>query len=183
MVLSSTEVEYVGATHATQEALWLRQMLLDLGIHQPDLTRIWCNNWSSIALSTNPSSYACTKHIAIQHHFMCDTITCGLICLSWIPMEKQVADILTKDLGRMKHECFCMSMGLVSWLRGGVEHEWLTWVTTSQLCHTWIAVQIIVNIEVPPQKDGIIRCPDFSLSHLPKLTLVDWLRLAFSPNV
>ena len=119
--LSSTEVEYIGATHATQEALWLRQMLFDLGIHQSDPTRIWCDNQSSIALSLNPGSYARTKHIAVRHHFVCDTITCSLIQLSWIPSEKQVADILTKDLGRTKHECFCLSMGLVSQLRGGVE--------------------------------------------------------------
>src|SRR5260221_14731909 len=63
--LSSTEAEYVGATCATQEALWLRQMLFDLGIHQSDPTRVWCDNQSSIALSSNPGSYARTKHIAI----------------------------------------------------------------------------------------------------------------------
>ena len=117
-----TEAEYVRATHATQEALWLRQMLFDLGIHQSDPTTIWCDNQSSIALSSNPGSYTHTKHIAIQHHFVHNTIACGLIHLSWIPTEKQVTDILTKDLGRIKHECFCMSMGLVSQLRGGVEH-------------------------------------------------------------
>jgi len=121
--LSSTEAEYVGATRATQEALWLRQMLSDLGSHQSDPTTIWCDNQSSIALSSNPGSYARTKHIAVQHHFMCDTIAHGLIHLSWIPTEKQVADILTKDLGRIKHERFCSSMGLVSRLRGGVERE------------------------------------------------------------
>ena len=49
---------------------------------------------------------------------------------------------------------------------GGVERKWLTWVTTSQSRHAWIAVRIIVNIEMPPQKDGIIGCPDFSLSRL-----------------
>src|SRR5258708_1239649 len=69
--LSSTEAEYVGATHVTQEALWLRQMLFNLGIHQSDLTTIWCDNQSSIALSSNPSSYACTKHIAIVSRETC----------------------------------------------------------------------------------------------------------------
>ena len=121
--LSSTEVEYVRATCATQEALWLRQMLFDLGIHQSDPTRVWCDNQSSITLSSNPSSYAHTKHIAIRHHFVHDTIARSLIQLSWIPSEKQVADILTKDLGRTKHEHFCLSMGLVSRLRGGVERK------------------------------------------------------------
>src|SRR5258708_27584540 len=50
----------------------LRQMLFNLGIHQSDPTTIWCDNQSSITLSLNPSSYTCTKHIAIQHHFIHD---------------------------------------------------------------------------------------------------------------
>jgi len=63
--LSSMEAKYVGATQATQEAMWLRQMLSDLGILQTNPTRIWCDNQSTIALSSNPGSYACTKHIAV----------------------------------------------------------------------------------------------------------------------
>ena len=63
--LSSMEAKYVGATRATQEAMWLRQMLSDLGILQTNPTRIWCDNQSTIALSSNPGSYACTKHIAV----------------------------------------------------------------------------------------------------------------------
>src|SRR5260370_20073545 len=64
--LSSMEAEYVSATCATQEAMWLRQMLSDLGTPQPDSTRIWCDNQSAIALSSNPVSYMHTRHITIH---------------------------------------------------------------------------------------------------------------------
>ena len=119
--LSSMEAEYVGATQATQEAMWLRQMLSDLDILQTNPTRIWCNNQSTIALSSNLGSYARTKHIAVRHHFVRNAITCGHISLAWIPTERQTADILTKSLGKIRHEQFCTSMGLVPKLRGGVE--------------------------------------------------------------
>src|SRR5260221_12277438 len=72
--LSSTKAEYVGATRATQEALWLRQMLSDLGSHQSNPTTIWCHNQISIPLSSKPSSYSSTKQIAIRHQFMPDTL-------------------------------------------------------------------------------------------------------------
>ncbi|KAJ0948333.1 putative RNA-directed DNA polymerase [Helianthus annuus] len=54
VALSSTEVEYIIATGATSQAIWLRRILEDLGLEQEEPTMIYCDNKSSINLSKNP---------------------------------------------------------------------------------------------------------------------------------
>ena len=48
--LSSAEAEYRGAVEANKEAMWLRQMLSEFGLHQQRPTTLWCDNQSAIQL-------------------------------------------------------------------------------------------------------------------------------------
>ena len=41
IALSSIEVEYQATVNASQEALWLRQILLEFGFQQQHLTSLW----------------------------------------------------------------------------------------------------------------------------------------------
>ena len=52
--LSSTEEKYRAAVNATQEALWLRQILSKFGFKQQQPTPLWCNNQSAIKISKYP---------------------------------------------------------------------------------------------------------------------------------
>jgi hypothetical protein len=124
--LSSTEAEYISSTRAAQEAIWLRNILTDLGLKLDQPTTIWCDNQSAIALATNATDTAThMKHIDIWHHFICDTVATKQINIKWCPTEDQAADVLTKALPRVKHEHFIQLLGMVPRLRGGIE-------TTSQ---------------------------------------------------
>lgn len=49
--LRSTEAEYMVASQAACEAIWMRKMLVGLVSQQRDLTLIYCDNQSCIKLS------------------------------------------------------------------------------------------------------------------------------------
>lgn len=56
VALSSTEAEYIAASGATCEAIWLRRVLEELGFKQEEPTVIYCDNKSAIDLSKNRRS-------------------------------------------------------------------------------------------------------------------------------
>ena len=70
LALSSTKVEYRATVNASQEALWLRQILSDFGFEQHQPTALWCDNQSSIKLAKDPVLHQCSKHIELHMHFI-----------------------------------------------------------------------------------------------------------------
>ncbi|KAG6538568.1 hypothetical protein ZIOFF_003692 [Zingiber officinale] len=67
---SSAEAEYISASVATSQAIWLRRILADLGHHQIEGTVLYCDNKSAIAMAKNPVHHNRTRHIALKHHFI-----------------------------------------------------------------------------------------------------------------
>eukprot|EP00253_Pinus_taeda_P013435 PITA_13435 len=64
VALSTTEVEYMAATHARKEAVWLQRMCSSMGLVQGAI-RIDCNNQSEIFLAKNPAYHSKTKNIDV----------------------------------------------------------------------------------------------------------------------
>ena len=50
IALLSTEAEYVGATPAVQEIIWLRDLLCELGITNTSPTALNMDNWGVVSL-------------------------------------------------------------------------------------------------------------------------------------
>jgi hypothetical protein len=113
VALSSAEAEYMAASQASCEAIWLRKMLVGLFGQEMAPTLIHCDNQSCIKLSENPVFHDRSKHIEIRYHFIRDQVQRGAVQLQYIPTDDQVADILTKALPRGKHVFFRDKMGLV----------------------------------------------------------------------
>lgn len=114
VALSSTEAEYVGIARAGQEVLWMRKLLLEIGElanGAPILTL--ADNQGSMALARNPGDHPRTKHIAIKYHFCRELVASKVMDLRYVPTESMTADILTKGLGRVKHELFVGQMGVL----------------------------------------------------------------------
>jgi hypothetical protein len=95
--LSTTEAEYIAASLACTQVLWMKQTLKDFGLSY-STTTIYCDNTSAINLSKNPIQHSRTKHIEIRHHFLRDHVLKGNIALNFIPTNAQHADIFTKPL-------------------------------------------------------------------------------------
>jgi hypothetical protein len=112
VALSSTEAEYVAATEAAKEAIWLRGLLEELGFPQEQPTTLFCDNQSAIALVENPVMHDRTKHIKRKMHFVRDAAAQGDIKLEYCPTQLHLADILTKGLPTEAHHQLNKLLGL-----------------------------------------------------------------------
>ncbi|GKD22361.1 hypothetical protein Tco_1224064 [Tanacetum coccineum] len=94
--ISTTKAKYVSAEKASQQALWMKQALIDYDVRLDDVP-IMCNNKGAIDLSKNTVQHS-RKHIEIRHHFLCDNVQKGHISIEKVPSIDNIADILTKPL-------------------------------------------------------------------------------------
>eukprot|EP00253_Pinus_taeda_P016688 PITA_16688 len=112
VALSSAEAEYMAASLAACEAIWMRKILVGLFGSHLDPTVIYCDNQSCIKLSVNPVFHDRSKHIDIRYHHIRDCVQRRIMLLSYIPTEDQDVDILTKALTRSKFEYHRGRMGV-----------------------------------------------------------------------
>jgi len=111
---STVEAEYMAATAAVKEAMWLRGLLMELGTPQIDPTDIMEDNQGCIAVSNNPCHTSRVKHIDIQYHFTREKVRRGLVELIYTPTVDQTADVLTKPLPKSSFIVHRVAMGLVA---------------------------------------------------------------------
>lgn len=110
--LSTTEAEYVAASAAACQCLWLRKLMNDCGLECKEASEIWCDNKSTIAIAKNPMHHGRTKHMDIKFHFIRNLISEGVIVLKHCSTDEQQADILTKPLSVQKHNQLRAQMGV-----------------------------------------------------------------------
>lgn len=106
VALSTTEAEYIIASMAFCEAIWLRKLFSELFGFTLDTTVILCDNQSGIHLLENPIFHDRSKHIDINYHYIRDMVQQGAIRLQHISTDEQVANILTKLLWKVKFLTF-----------------------------------------------------------------------------
>ena len=112
VALSTSEAEYVSVSAATQEVVWLRRLLTDIQAIPEGPTVIMEDNQGAIGIAKNPIQHARTKHIDIRYHYVREALQQGIICLSYCPTDKQLADLLTKGLPRERFEVLRKAMGM-----------------------------------------------------------------------
>jgi len=108
---STTEAEYIAASTAVKEALWLRQVAGDL--HLSNMTiPIKADNQSAIKLLKNPVSSMRSKHIDVAYHFARERVARKEVTFHYINTEQMIADVLTKPVNSVKLEICCKGMGV-----------------------------------------------------------------------
>eukprot|EP00253_Pinus_taeda_P028962 PITA_28962 len=112
IALSTAEAEYVVATAATCQAVWMRRMLRSLCEGQVKATVIFCDNSSAIALSKNSVFHKKTKHIDTKFQYIRELVNNGKIVLQHCRTQGQVADVLTKPLGQKSFEFLRKCLGM-----------------------------------------------------------------------
>ena len=111
--LSTTESEYIAATHAAKEALWLRSLITQLFKLDLAPTVLFCDNQSAIELTKDHQYHARTKHIDIRYHFIRWIVEQGSLKITYCPTDKMIADALTKALPSAKVKHFAARLGLL----------------------------------------------------------------------
>ena len=111
VTLSTAEAEYIAATYAAKEAIWLREFISKIYEPQGPMT-LHSDSQSTIALPHNEQFHARTKHINIRFHFIRYVIEAGKITIDYCPTDDMVADTLTKALPSAKAKHFASALGL-----------------------------------------------------------------------
>ncbi|GJT16570.1 retrovirus-related pol polyprotein from transposon TNT 1-94 [Tanacetum coccineum] len=112
LAISTTEAEYVSARKACQQALWMKQALIDYDVRLNDVP-IMCDNKGTIDFSKNPMQHSRTKHIEIRHHFLRDNVQKEHILIEKVSSVDNIADILTKPLKRESFNYLHLGLGMM----------------------------------------------------------------------
>jgi hypothetical protein len=109
---STAEAEFRAMAHGICEILWLKILLLELGLFQTRPMILYCDNKAALDIAHNPVQHSRTKHIEIDRHFIKEKLDKREICMPFVRSSSQLADILTKGLGEKSFSSMCSKMGL-----------------------------------------------------------------------
>lgn len=112
VALSSTQAEYIGLSEASQECVWLKELLKDFSINISKCIMLE-DNQSSLKLLENKMNSR-TKHIDIKYHHIRQLNQDGIIEFKYCPTSEMIADMMTKPLGNVKLSYFRNKVGLTA---------------------------------------------------------------------
>ena len=95
VAFSTTEAEFIAATEASKELLWLNKFINELGFDQ-DKYVLFCDNQSVIHLSKNASFHSRSKHIDVRYHWIQDVLNSKRMQLEKVHTNDNRADMLTE---------------------------------------------------------------------------------------
>ena len=102
VALSTCEAEYVAAATAACQAVWLCRLLGELTGVEAHPLALMVDNQPAIALAKNPVLHDQSKHIDVKFHFLTDCVDGGQIVIEFVETGRQLADVLTKPLSRLR---------------------------------------------------------------------------------
>ncbi|RVW19305.1 Retrovirus-related Pol polyprotein from transposon RE1 [Vitis vinifera] len=109
---SPAESEFRAIAQGLCELLWLKIILYDLRIKWDGPMKLYCDNKSTINIAHNPIQHDRTKHIEIDKHFIKEKLDEGVVCMSYVPSEHQLADIITKGLNNSMFHDLVFKLGM-----------------------------------------------------------------------
>ena len=112
---STTEAEYVSLSQATQEAIWMRQLLSDIGHKADKPTLLYEVNQGAIEIAKNQRFHSRTKHIDITFHFIRERISSNEIKVMYCESESMLADIMTNGLSKIRFEKLRYMLGVCTY--------------------------------------------------------------------
>lgn len=109
---STCHAEYVAACEAAREAVWLRELLREIGFKTLAPTPVYEDNEAALFLSENPATTDRSKHIRLRWHYLRQCVRDGTLKLKRVETKKNAADALTKAVGGPALQMMRDSIGL-----------------------------------------------------------------------
>ncbi|PKI58225.1 hypothetical protein CRG98_021396 [Punica granatum] len=97
---STSEAEYIAASDAAKEAIWIRKFVTELYV-VPSISspvELYCDNTRAIAQAKEPISHQKSKHIERRYHIIREIIGRGDVAVQKVASANNVADPLTKAM-------------------------------------------------------------------------------------
>ena len=112
---STIEAEYIVASNAAHEAVWLKKFIIDLGVVPTisDPIPLLCDNNGEIEQAKEPKSHHKSKHILRPFHLIREIISRGDVVVERLPSTNNGVDPLTKPLAQEVFERHCTTLGLM----------------------------------------------------------------------
>ena len=104
MAKSATEAEYYALSGTTDEVVFIRNLLSELGFVQEGPTPVSEDNKGAVDLSGNPMYHKRTKHIDIRYHSIREMVANGFILVLKVPTKAILADLHTKPVAKVVFE-------------------------------------------------------------------------------
>ena len=111
---STTEAEYIAASEAAKEAVWIRKFVSELGVvpSASSPVDLYYDNSGAIAQAKEPRSHQKSKHVLRRYHLIREIIDRGDVKICKVHTDLNIDDPLTKALSQQKHEAHMSSMGI-----------------------------------------------------------------------
>ena len=111
---STTEAEYIAASDAAKEAVWIKKFIAELGVVRSIVNpvAIYCDNNGAIAQAKEPRSHQRSKHVLRRYHLIREIIGRNDVKIERVPTEQNVADPLTKPLPQKKFDSHVLAYGI-----------------------------------------------------------------------
>ncbi|GJT33875.1 putative RNA-directed DNA polymerase [Tanacetum coccineum] len=112
--MSATEAEYIAASEAGMEAVWIRKFISGLGIvptiNEP--IKMFCDNSAALHFANEPGVQRGARHYHRKYHYVRECIKLGEIKFLKVHTDDNLADPFTKALSNKKLTQHARSMGL-----------------------------------------------------------------------
>ncbi|KAE8730191.1 hypothetical protein F3Y22_tig00003041pilonHSYRG01077 [Hibiscus syriacus] len=95
---STMEAEYRSVADATAKVTWMSSLLCELGIKHRNMLVVWCDNTSTMALSTNPVYHSQSKHIDMDVHFVREKVAANQLQVNYVPASHQFQYQMSRNL-------------------------------------------------------------------------------------
>ena len=114
IAMSATEAEYIAASEAAMEAVWMRKFISDLGV-MPSIelpTKMYCDNSAAITFANEPGVMRGARHFQRRYHYVREQVEIGEINVLKIHTDSNLADPFTKALPKEKLTQHAVGIGL-----------------------------------------------------------------------
>nr|GEX43925.1 hypothetical protein [Tanacetum cinerariifolium] len=102
---SSTDVEYIAAFDASNEAIWIRKFIYGLGIVSTieEPISMYCDNTGAITIVKDDGVTKGARHFCVKVYYLRETIKLGDVKIEKVDTYDNLADPFTKSLSFPKH--------------------------------------------------------------------------------
>ena len=96
--LSTAEAEYVAATDAAKDVVWLRNFLCELGFEQAGPSLLYEDNQACVAMVNNHVVTGRNRHFCVKMAWLRQQVADKLVRFKFVASRNNVADLMTKLL-------------------------------------------------------------------------------------